>query len=431
MPSPGLRPVVTVGSIDEDVKAIDEDVKAIDEDVKANSEDVKANMEETMPRRRTAHRHMPTRGRSAAALAALVLAASGAVVPAYATETPGTSPSAARACAPDAHVTGYSDALDKRTLDGVGIGGLSALAYDSRNRAWASVMDHSPSARLWFFTHPEDPRATGTLVLRQPDGTPYGNNFDGEGLTVLPGGDYLVSSETEPSIRIFGRDGVERDRLEVPDRFRVAPDGEASFNATLEGLTVSPDGRSVYAAMEGALSGDAPASGEARDRRILVYRADRHGKYRLDRQIGYQVDAGNRVAEVTAYGRTGLLVLESWWQEGVGNKIKVYGVPDVRRPVDVSRTANLSTVPAGELATKKLVVDVTSCPTGGATNPGPQINPLLDNYEGMAVNPLPGRHGAATLRLISDDNLTSTQVTRLLTLTVHLPTAAKQVIAAH
>jgi hypothetical protein len=27
---------------------------------------------------------------------------------------------------------------------------------------------------------------------------------------VLPDGDYLVSSETEPSIRIYGRDGVQK-----------------------------------------------------------------------------------------------------------------------------------------------------------------------------------------------------------------------------
>ena len=49
------------------------------------------------------------------------------------------------------------------------------------------------------------------LVLKKPDGTAYnGQNSDNEGLAVLPDGDYLVSSETEPSIRIYGRDGVQK-----------------------------------------------------------------------------------------------------------------------------------------------------------------------------------------------------------------------------
>ncbi|WP_159054768.1 hypothetical protein [Streptomyces dysideae] len=43
-----------------------------------------------------------------------------------------------------------------------------------------------------------------------PDGTPYDKDtFDGEGLAVLPNGDYLV--------------GRELSSLEVPQRFHVAP----------------------------------------------------------------------------------------------------------------------------------------------------------------------------------------------------------------
>src|SRR5262249_44326486 len=159
---------------------------------------------------------------------------------------------------------------------------------------------------IWFFRNLGDPTVVrDPLVLKRPDGTPYdGTNSDNEGLAVLPDGDYLVSSETEPSIRIFGRDGVQKASLPVPARFAVrgsTPDGEATSNATLEGLTISPSGREVIAAMEGALSGDVSSSGDATLHRFLVYDADRHGNWALTKQLAYRTDPGMRVPEVAAY----------------------------------------------------------------------------------------------------------------------------------
>ena len=118
-------------------------------------------------------------------------------------------------------------------------------------------------------------------MLKKPDGTPYdGTNSDNEGLAVLPDGDYLVSSETEPSIRIYDRTGVQQASLPVPARFAVTgttPDGQATSNATLEGLTISRSGTEIIAAMEGALSGDVSASGDATLHRFLVYDQGRTG----------------------------------------------------------------------------------------------------------------------------------------------------------
>ena len=378
---------------------------------------VPARTEAPVQRRRRARRR--TAGLAGVALlAAGTISAAGAGPASAVREGDATS----RACGAAGWVEGYSDALDKRVVDGVEITELSALAYDARRRAYASVVDDGVP-RLWFFDTSKRLRVVGSLTLRMPDGTPYGpDTFDGEGLAVLPDGDYLVSSETEPAIRRFDRSsGREKASLDVPQRFRVAPAGEAKRNATVEGLAVSPDGRYVYAAMEGPLSGDAPTSGEATTRRILVYRADRDGRYRLLKQIGYMVDPASRISEVAAYGASGLLVLESVWRPGVGNTITVYGVPDTATASDVSAVANLAVSAPGTVTGKSLVADVTACPSLGATNPGVQTNPLLDNYEGMYVAPSarPGR--VATLRLISDDNGNATQVTRLLTLSVRLP----------
>jgi hypothetical protein len=328
-----------------------------------------------------------------------------------------------RVCPPDAVALGFSDALDKVVYDGATIGGLSDIAYDRRSNSYVSSVDNhlTDPSRLWFYRDLSSPRIVrDPLVLKAPDGTPYtGATADNEGLAVLPDGDFLVSSETEPSIRIFGRDGVQRSELAVPARFDVAPAGEATSNATLEGLTVSPDGRQVVAAMEGTLSGDVAADGTNTYRRFLVYDRGAHGSYRLDREVGYQVDPGNRISEVQFYADGRVVVMEAAFDPVVGNTIQLYAVPGLSRAKDVTKVANLSTRPDLVMA-KSLVADVTKCPTLGAMAKQPQTNPLMDNYEGMTIRPILGRHIAA-ITLISDDNFGATQITRVLDLAAILP----------
>ncbi len=114
---------------------------------------------------------------------------------------------ASRACPPAGFAVSFSDSLDKLVYHGAALGGLSSLAWDARSAAWV--------------------------------------------------GDYLVSSETEPSIRIYGRDGVQKASLPIPAWFAVTgttPDGRATSNATLEGLTISRSGHEIISSMEGALS---------------------------------------------------------------------------------------------------------------------------------------------------------------------------------
>jgi hypothetical protein len=374
--------------------------------------------------------------RGAVAGAALAGAVLTAMPPAEA--RPGSHlPPGAGPCPPDASALAFSDGLDKAVVDGVTVGGLSDIAWDARRHAFASTVDNhlTDPSRIWFWRHPDHAHVVGApVVLKAPDGTPYtGATADNEGLAVLPHGRFLVSSETEPSIRIFGRDGVQRSQLAVPDRFRVAPAGEATANATLEGLTITPDGRRVVAAMEGTLSGDVGAAstgGDATYRRFLVY--DRsHSGWRLTRQIAYQVAPGNRIAEVQAYGHDGLLVLEAAFDPATGNTVQLYAV-HTRHARDVSRVPDLATAPSRDVMTKSLVADVTACPSMGATAKETQTNPLMDNFEGMSVVPVrgghPGRHARhhrakelAHVLLISDDNFSATQTTRVLDLAALLP----------
>jgi uncharacterized protein len=329
-------------------------------------------------------------------------------------------PRSGASCPPSATALGFSDALDKLVYHGVTLGGLSSLAYDARSHAWASAVDNHASdpARIWFFRDLGDPSVVrDPLVLRRPDGTPYtGTDSDNEGLAVLGDGNYLVSSETEPSIRIFGRDGVQRAELPVPARFQVAPAGEATGNATLEGLTISPSGDRIVAAMEGALSGD----GDATLHRFLAYDTGRHGSWRLSKQVAYRTEPGQRIPEVAALDDDNLIVEEASFDVTTGNAVDLYDVRGLDRAPDVTRISDLSTAGSRVLLHKRLLADLVDCPTLGATAKEPQTNPLLDNFEGMAIT---GRaqHGSVGVSLISDDNFSATQTTRVLNLAVHVP----------
>jgi hypothetical protein len=280
-------------------------------------------------------------------------------------------------------------------------------------------------SRIWFFRNLGHPTVVrDPLVLKRPDGTPYnGATADNEGLAVLPDGDYLVSSETEPSIRIFGRDGVQKSELPVPARFAVTgttASGEATGNATLEGLTIMGSGKRIVAAMEGALSGDVSATGDATLHRFLVYDVNRHGAWSLTKEVSYRTDAGMRVPEVAAYSNDSLVVEEASFSVTTGNAVKLFAVRGLNHAPDVSRVANLSQAPSRATLAKTLVADVTACPTLGATSKETQTNPLLDNFEGMALT-TPVLGGFAGLSLISDDNFSATQTTRVLNLAVRLP----------
>ena len=199
----------------------------------------------------------------------------------------------------------------------------------------------------------------------------------------------------------------------MPARFAVAPAGEAQENATLEGLTLADGGRELVASMEGTLSGD---TGDGTFRRLLVY--TRHGDgYRLGKQVGYRVEPGMRIPEIQEYAPDRFLVMEASWSAEVGNRIQLYAI-DTRHAADVSRVGDL----AGEarlVVHKRLVSDVTSCPDLGATAKETQINPLMDNYEGMIATPQ--QHGHYQVTLISDDNFGASQTTRLLRLGARLP----------
>ncbi|MEU6916580.1 esterase-like activity of phytase family protein [Streptomyces olindensis] len=293
--------------------------------------------------------------------------------------------STSHACSPSVSIDRFSDALDKTTYDNTVVGNFSALAVDA-DGSLAALSDRSSLFRLDARTL--EPRSV--LPLADENGAA----LDSEGLVVDRDGTYLVSSETEPSVRRYSRTGEILDRLPVPDDLRVAPAGRGRPNGTFEGLTLLPDGRTLVASMEYPLSGD-PAD------TVRFQTWQRHGShFRLGAQYTYRTDPGLGVPEIRATPDGRLLVLERGFTAGVGNTVRLY-LADPRHGMR-----------------KTLLTDLVTCPPLGATAKQPQPNPLLDNIEAMTIT---GRT-KNTLRVLlaSDDNENPAQTTRFYSMRVRL-----------
>ncbi|MER7394863.1 esterase-like activity of phytase family protein [Streptomyces sp. NPDC000151] len=336
-------------------------------------------------------------------------------------------------CSDRAKLLSYSDALDKQQVLGEKVEGLSALALTRPTEGWA-LTDNAPGRifplRLGGATKLE-PRVQRAKTLRTPSsGTAPSQWFDGEGLVVERSGKrdktVLVASETGPAIRRFSMTTGKQvgKALPIPPQFRARPKGDAQAGRTLESLAASADGRYLYAAMEGPLATD----GDARGRnllRIQRYRGTPGGAYKLDRQYAYKTGEGMYVAELATAGDDRLLALERQYVAGIGNTIRIYDVP-LQGAASVDEHTALYDQPSDVFLHSRLLVDLADCPAGDAgvvPTTSKQLNPLLQNVEGMALGEPwtkgPDK-GHRPLYLISDDNGSSEQITRVYALSVRL-----------
>ncbi|MFJ8314163.1 MULTISPECIES: esterase-like activity of phytase family protein [unclassified Streptomyces] len=345
-----------------------------------------------------------------AATASLAVAASVTVTDATAATRP--SNGASHACSSSTAVDGFPDALDKTLFHGTVVGNLSGLAVDTDGTV-AALSDRS---QLFALKVGKGPVAAPVRVVPLAD--EKGAPLDSEAVVIDRDGTRLITSEVEPSVRRYDRDGTLLGRLPVPDALRVAPAGRATVSLTFEGLALQPGGHTLIASMEGPLSGDGKdAAGHSLVRFQTWHRGSPKGDFRLAGQYAYPLSANAGVSEITATGDGRLLVLERGFTAGVGNSVRLF-LADPRGAGDVSGVENLPgtarTVP------KTLLADLADCPSLGTTAKQPQPNPLLDNIEGTALTGRT-RDGRLRLLLVSDDNENPKQITRLYALTVRLP----------
>lgn len=136
-------------------------------------------------------------------------------------------------------------------------------------------------------------------------------------------------------------------------------------------------------------------------------------------QWGYERDAGLSLSDICASGDGRILVLERGFDRSVGNIIRLY-LADPREADDITGVESLSGRDGVRLMDKTLLVDMVDCPPLGATNKQSQANPLLGNIEGMTITETTP-DGRLKVLMVTDDNQSDMQTTRLYGLTIRLP----------
>jgi hypothetical protein len=346
---------------------------------------------------------------------------------------------AAQPCGPSGvQFLGQSEVLDKQVVDGLRIGELSAITYDARDDRYYAVSDAaSPDGvnHLFRLRIPLDAGVLGVPAIEQVirlerplDSPGTRPELDPEGVAITADGELFIASEGritggdvafQTQIRRYSISGDLQGRLPVPPEFLVGSQGQGTSNLTLESLALAPGGDLLFTASEQALRNDGPTPSLEQRIRILRYQRQAGGEFVPGAQFFYLTDPGRTPADVgmtdlAALSDTDLLVLERGFVAGRGNTARIYRVSLAGAPDIAGRSLDgVQPLP------KTLIVDLADCPHGGATLPSgaTQPNPLLDNFEGMALGPVVP-DGRRALILISDDNLSPVQTTRIVALSL-------------
>lgn len=314
------------------------------------------------------------------------------------------------------------------------VGGLSGLAHDPVDQLWYALSDdrsrHAP-ARCYVLRLP--PLAAGTplvpewldvITLRGADGRPFArNDVDPEALalrrdpangrtSLLWTSEGNVRARIAPALYESTLEGELLRELRLPARLRETgrPGRGPRHNETLEGLTLTSDGRHAWVAMESALAQDQPARapgappGPCRFTRIDLAsgQADREVAYLPDPDpFGLALPLGgpiSGVSEILLRDERRMWMLERAWSLATGVSARLYEADldgaDDTLAIDTLRPGRYRPAP------KRLLLNLRD--TG---------LPHVDNFEAMAWgSPLPDGH--RSLVMCTDDNFNPLQVTQ-------------------
>ncbi len=253
--------------------------------------------------------------------------------------------------------------------------------------------------------------------------------LDPEGIRVSPDGTFYVSDEYGPYLFEFDRQGHLLRRIEVPSKFAIAnpsadPNAELLGNTSgrqanrgMEGLAISPDGRTLFGMMQNALLQDHGLNPGTTDRLGLNNRI-----VKIDLLTGetheyiYVLDAINRgqgVSEILAINDHEFLVVERDNRSNLQSppqaptRKTIYKI-DLTGATDVSDVASL---PAGALPVG--VVPISKTLFINLLDPAFNLAPMIaEKIEGLAWGPdmSDGRH---VLYVISDNDLNPSLATQV------------------
>ena len=320
---------------------------------------------------------------------------------------------------------------------GTTVGGLSGIDYDAARGLYLLISDdrsghqsaRAYTARLRYTAAAlAAPELTGVITLRHENGQPFPDARrappgmdvpDAEAVRWRPGGaTFLWTSEGDfargfgPQLRESRADGASVRNIALPPGFAPTHGSGPRDNGTLEGLALTPDGRTAWLAMEEPWKQDGPLPTPAAQGGPVRFTAIDVDSGRALRQIAYQpgavpqarrVPVGpevNGVSEVLADGPHHLLVLERAYSAGAGVTARLYRI-DTRAGSDTLALGRLA--PGNHQGVPKtLVADLDALA-------GP-----IDNIEGMAWGaPLEGTR-TRVLVFVSDDNFNPAQTTQFI-----------------
>ena len=373
--------------------------------------------------------------------------------------------------------------IDQATLGGFG----SAIAYAGHGNVFLTAPDRGPfdgrtdvpyRDRVHFFRITLDVGAafpniqttlldTRMLKVRRHDplvGDAYafdvdhpsrGRRFDPEGLAIGRDGRFFISDEYGPFILEFTRRGRLVDSVRVPEKFRLAPaplghpsgDVDAggnslelypAFNVTgrqanrgMEGLAITPDGRTLVGIMQNALLQDnginpATIGRVGQNNRILTIDL-RTGRTREFVYVMDAVNQGRGANDIVAINSHEFLVLERDNRTLVPTPPNAAQTPNLKRiyKIDLAKpgltdVSDVESLPAtgAELAalsivpvTKTLFIDLLD-PTYKVNATQTIKDVIAEKMEGLAWGP-DLRDGRHVLYVVSDNDLFPGRPTQL------------------
>jgi hypothetical protein len=333
-------------------------------------------------------------------------------------------------------------------FDGTEIGGLSSITYDSGRSVYYALSDDQgnrpPGDPVRYYTvaidvlggsfDADDLEFVDVDQVFDSKKTPFAaGGLDPEGFALGRQGFVYMSSEgnifaepiIQPFIRRYNLEGRATAELPLPEHFTSnGIDHGVRFNLALESLNLTPNGRHLVTAGEGALFQDGPASTFTNGSlaRVLVY------------------DAAHR-APVAEYAYDVAPWAEPSPIFGVNGIVEVLPIDDVGTMLVMERSFSVGGVLGGgtgnvvvinEISTEGAtdVLDVDALYDGGSpialtTVAQRQVFAFddlgipIDNIEGMTFGPtLPD--GRQTLVIVSDNNFSAGQFTQFIVLAVDI-----------
>ncbi|MET7419347.1 esterase-like activity of phytase family protein [Dactylosporangium sp. NPDC005555] len=173
-----------------------------------------------------------------------------------------------------------------------------------------------------------DPNSFVPFALTRPDRVLTGSDFDVESIQRAKDGTYWIGDEFGPYLLHFDRAGrllqapIPLDGVRAPEN----PAGNPNLNSSkgFEGLAQSPDGRKLYALLEGTVAGD--TAGSLRLNEFDVASA----KYTGKRWIYQLEDPANAIGDAIAVDDDRFLVIERDNGQGATAKFKRIYLADRR-----------------------------------------------------------------------------------------------------